>query len=85
MVNTEKLNDLIKRSGLKREAIAKALGISVTTLKTKTDGIADFKSEEVCALKKLFNLSLEDIGELFFEAERDLKSHESEKINDKRD
>ena len=85
MVDTKKLNELIKRSGLKRDAIAKSLGISVTTLKTKTDGIADFKSEEVRALKNLLHLSLHDVGELFFGIESELNSHDSGKIHDKRD
>lgn len=84
MVNVKKLNDLIKRSGLKRETIAKALGISVTTLKTKTDGLVDFKTEEVCALRSLLHLSLIDIGELFFGLGSDSTSH-SEGIDDKRD
>lgn len=81
MVNTEKLNAFIKDSGLKRETIAKRLGISMTTLKAKVDGKIDFKSEEILILKEILNLSLSDIGDLFFNLGGDLESHKSEQGN----
>lgn len=66
MVNSKMLNGIIKESGLKKELIAKTLGVSTTSLKSKVEGRTDFKSEEIYALKGLLNLSLSQINELFF-------------------
>lgn len=66
MVDSKMLNGLIKESGLKNYLIAKTLGISTTSLKSKVEGRTDFKSEEISALKGLLNLSLSQINELFF-------------------
>ena len=77
MINTKKLDAVIKKSGMYIKAIAEALGMSATTFKSKRCGDADWKSSEIMAFKKLFRLSLIDIGEIFFASESDLESQES--------
>ena len=66
MVNSAMLNEIIKESGIKKEVVARRLGISTTSLTSKAEGRTDFKSEEIVSLKSIFNLSLSQINDLFF-------------------
>lgn len=47
MTNTEMLRDVIKKSGLKLEFIAKKLGITRFSLSKKIENVTEFKTSEV--------------------------------------
>lgn len=65
-MNIELLEEKIKKSGLKYEFIAEKLNITEAGLRKKRAGISEFKASEVRILKKILNLSSEDIEEIFF-------------------
>lgn len=69
MVDTKALNDAIKVSGIKKEAIAKALGISPNSLTNKINGKVDFKSREIAIIKDLLHLTNEDVFRIFLQTE----------------
>lgn len=75
MVNSEMLNGIIRESGLKREVVARRLGMSTTSLSSKVEGRTAFKSDEIESLMLLFNLSMAQIFDIFFSQKRDLNSH----------
>lgn len=54
------------RAGVTKEEIAGALGINVATLYRKLNGESDFSLSELRELKKLFNLSKDDVDRIFF-------------------
>lgn len=54
------------RAGVTKEEIAVALGINIATLYRKINGESDFSLSELKALKKLFNLSKDDVDCIFF-------------------
>lgn len=67
MTNTEKLNDRIKASGLKKSYIAKTLGIVDATLSRKINNAQDFKAGEIGKLCKLLGIdTLEEKDDIFF-------------------
>lgn len=69
MVNTKTLNDTIKVMGIKKEAIAKALGISPNSLTNKINGKVDFKSREIAIIRDLLRLTNEDVSHIFLQSE----------------
>lgn len=62
-----RLVEAIKRSGLKREYIAKELGISPASLTNKTHGYRPFKLSEVQALKRILSLDDSEAIAIFFD------------------
>ena len=67
MTNTEKLNDRIKASGLKKSYFAKTLGIVDATLSRKINNSQDFKAKEINKLCKILGIdTLEEKEEIFF-------------------
>lgn len=66
MVNTNKLNDIINSSGLKRTAIAKSLNISLHALSNKINNISEFKLSEMTGLERMLNLDPETSKSIFF-------------------
>ena len=75
MIDSKELNRIIRDSGMKREHIAKILGITSNSLKNKIEGRTDFKSKEILVLKKILNLSIGQIGQIFFGEELELNSN----------
>lgn len=71
MTHTEKLNERIEASGLKKSYIAKVLGFeSVTTLSHKIANRREFKASEIDALCTLLGIeSLEEKEAIFFAQE----------------
>lgn len=57
MTNTEKLEDRIQTSGLKKNYIAKVLGIDQKTLKNKITGRTEFKESEMDAMWRLLGIT----------------------------
>lgn len=46
--------------------LAQKLGITRQTLSLKIEGYNDFKQSEICTIKNLYNLSRDEIFEIFF-------------------
>lgn len=65
MTDIKALNDAIDRSGIKKRAIAEALGISANCLTTRLNGTTEFKSSEIAILRDLLRLSNEDVVRIF--------------------
>ncbi len=57
MTNTEKLQQRIQQSGLKKSYIAKTLGINPKTLKNKITGRTEFTESEMNAMWKLLGIT----------------------------
>lgn len=56
MTNTKLLNDAINESGLKREWIAKQIGITRVALCEKISNRREFKASELVKLAKILSL-----------------------------
>lgn len=54
------------RAGVSKEDIAKVLGINLTTVYRKSNGESDFTLSELRTLKKVLNLSKDDVDRIFF-------------------
>ena len=67
MVNTEMLNLLIDSSGLKREYIARRIGISRQALYSKINNVTDFTISEVVVLCEVLGIKKpSDRNRIFF-------------------
>ena len=53
------INKAIIESGLKKNFIAKQLGIKYDTLRKKLNGQTEFKISEIIQLSKILNISME--------------------------
>lgn len=70
MVDTDKLNELIFKSGLKKRYIAEQLGISEVSLWSKSNNKTKFTGVEVDTLCKLLNVNnLNQQRAIFFTTE----------------
>lgn len=69
MTNTEKLNDRIRASGLKKNYIALVLNIAESTLARKINNAQDFRASEINKLCELLGIeTLEEKEAIFFAA-----------------
>ena len=67
MTNTEALNELIRKSGLKKKFLAEQLNLSAFGLQKKIENMYDFKSTEIAILCNLLKInSLKQKEEIFF-------------------
>lgn len=66
MTNSEQLERAIKKRGLKKNYIAKQLGVSAYGLFLKINNENEFKASEIQKLSFLLNLSLEEKEQIFF-------------------
>lgn len=67
MTNTEELNKRIEASGLKKNYIAKALGIRPDTLSRKINNARDFTASEINTLCDILGIDcLEEKEHIFF-------------------
>lgn len=67
MVDTQMLEDIISKSGKKKQHLADAIGISVQNLRMKMDNKLDFKSNEVATLCQELGITrLTDKEKIFF-------------------
>ena len=69
MVNTIKLSDLLKESGLKNGYISRRLNISCNSLANKINNRTEFKASELAALRELMNLPNDKFFEIFLAKE----------------
>lgn len=66
MTNTAKLNEIMRASGLDRAFIAQMLGISSSSFEKRANGHSEFKSADISIMRDLFNLSSDQMMEIFF-------------------
>ena len=67
MTNTDLLNEVIEKSGLKRRYIAKSIGLSAYGLANKINNVTEFKTSEINGLCELLKIdSLEEKDRIFF-------------------
>ena len=66
MTNTAELERAISESGLRKNYICEQLGISVQAFRLKVTNKCAFKQNEIAGLKRLLNLSEDQINVIFF-------------------
>ena len=69
MTNSKKLKGAIISSGLTQAEVADKMGISATAFSYKVTNKSRFTAEEIVFLRKLLNLSRDEVDDIFF-AER---------------
>ena len=74
MVDTGKLNELISKSGIRKELIAGEAGMSIGSLNNKLAGRTGFYIEEANVIKGLLNLDQQTFYNIFFAQEVGTKS-----------
>ena len=75
MTNTQLLLEHINRSGLKRNYIARMLGITTYSLAQKIHNIREFKASEIYTLSRVLGItSPEVVDDIFFAHDVELKS-----------
>ena len=75
-VNITELRVEMIRAGKNIEDIAQELGVTPSTLYRKMDGKSDFYLNELKTIKKVLNLSFDDMKRLFFVEELDKTQEE---------
>lgn len=67
MTNTERLKEIISRSGIKLDAILNATGIkSYATLRGRINNETEFTASEIRAITELLRMTPEERDEIFF-------------------
>lgn len=79
MTNTQMLLDCIEASGLKRNYIARMLGITTYSLAQKIHNIREFKASEIYTICQVLGITSPDtVEDIFFANCVDLKATECE-------
>lgn len=78
-MNSFKLSRIIKRSGLKQNAIAKTMGISESSFYNKTSGRTSFTAAESLHLRDILGMTWEEYHDIFF-ADEVLKVEQGDKV-----
>ena len=65
MVDTKLLDEKIEKSGYKKKAIAKILGITPASLKNKIDNKTEFNVSEYLKMEEILDLTLEESRRIF--------------------
>ena len=68
-MNGNILKSKIKLNKDKQESLAKYLGITNPTLSLKINGKSDFLGSEIQLIKQRYNLTPDEIDEIFFDKE----------------
>lgn len=68
MTDEKLLNEAIKASGLKKEYIASALGVTIQSLRNKISGRTEFTAPEVSELANILNLNAKSVDRIFFKS-----------------
>jgi len=67
MTNTERLKEIISRSGIKLDAILNATGIkSYATLRGRINNETEFTASEIRVIAELLRMTPEERDEIFF-------------------
>lgn len=62
------------KKGLTQKKVSEILNIDSTSYSKKENGIIEFKASEINLIRKIFELSPEDIIEIFFDDKLELNS-----------
>lgn len=65
-MNKSLLNKIIKESGYRKKDIAESIGVNRSTFYKKEVGTSCFNQNEIIRIKKMLNLSNEQIIDIFF-------------------
>lgn len=65
-MNTNRLKAKIVENGDTQTNLATALGISLSNLNDKINGKADFRQNEIAAIKSRYQLTADDVDAIFF-------------------
>ena len=65
-MNKQKFKSILALNGETQKSLAEYLKISETTLSLKISGRADFSRVEIKEIKEKFNLTANDLDEIFF-------------------
>lgn len=74
MVDTKKLNNLIKDAGLRKDYIANALHITKQSLSNKINNKTEFKMDEISVIREMLHLDSDMMVEVFFATRLDCES-----------
>ena len=74
MVNTDKLNGLIKDAGIRKDSIASSLGITKQSLSNKINNRTEFKMGEISEIRRLLHMDYETVMSVFFASRLDSQS-----------
>ena len=69
MIDTGKLNDLITKSGIRKEIIAGAAGMSIGSLNNKLAGRTAFYIEEATTISHILKMDQKTFLDVFFKGE----------------
>ena len=65
-MNNNKIDELIKEKGVKKNFLAAKLGMSYPSLYKRLNGQADWKAGEVLTICKILGLSKQERQDIFF-------------------
>ena len=71
MTNTKKLKGAITASGFTQAEVAEKMGISATAFNNKITNKSRFTANDIVLLRKLLNLSRDEVDAIFFNEEVD--------------
>lgn len=66
MTDTERLNQKIKDSGIKKNWISEKCGMSYNSFLNKLNNKTDFTAPEISTLKDVLGLSPQEVSDIFF-------------------
>lgn len=66
MTDTERLNQKIKDSGIKKNWISEKCGMSYNSFLNKLNNKTDFTAPEISTLKDVLGLSPQEVNDIFF-------------------
>lgn len=66
MTDTERLNQKIKDSGIKKNWISEKCGMSYNSFLNKLNNKTDFTASEISTLKDVLGLSPQEVNDIFF-------------------
>lgn len=65
-MNSNEMKAVMKREGDTQKDLAEALGLPVSGVNARINGSVDFRASEIVTIRKRYNLTDQDIGEIFF-------------------
>ena len=69
MTDNRELEVAFAKRGIKKNVVAKELGISLNSLRRKATNQTQFKADEICKLIKIMNLTADELIAIFFKEE----------------
>lgn len=69
MTDNRELEVAFAKRGIKKNVVAKEIGISLNSLRRKAINQMQFKADEICKLIKILNLTEDELIAIFFKEE----------------